>query len=82
MLQAFFPDATYNETVSWPFARLADLWGGRGFEIRTPRGLRDALEAAWQNPASRSSKLRSSRATCRPSSGGFVAAFKGQVYSS
>ena len=34
MLQAF-PDATYNETVPWPFAKLAELWGGRGFDART-----------------------------------------------
>src|SRR6187549_2103599 len=26
MLQAFYPHATYNETVPWPFARLAELW--------------------------------------------------------
>ena len=37
MLQAFFPDAGYNTTVSWPFAKLAELWGGRGFVARTPR---------------------------------------------
>jgi indolepyruvate decarboxylase len=47
MLQAFFPDATYNETVDWPFSKLADLWGGRGFKTHTPRQFRDALEAAY-----------------------------------
>ena len=26
MLQAFFPDAGYNATVPWPFAKLAELW--------------------------------------------------------
>ena len=35
MLQAFFPDAKYNATVAWPFAELAELWGGRGFNART-----------------------------------------------
>ena len=31
MLQAFYPHAGYNDTVTWPFAKLAELWGGRGF---------------------------------------------------
>ena len=47
MLQAFFPDAQYNETVGWPFSKLADLWGGRGFRANTPRQFRDALGAAF-----------------------------------
>jgi len=46
MLQAFFPKAKYNEIVGWPFAKLADLWGGRGLRAHTPRQFRDALEAA------------------------------------
>jgi indolepyruvate decarboxylase len=48
MLQAFFPDAKYNETVGWPFSKLAELWGGRGFKVHTPRQFRDALEAAFE----------------------------------
>jgi indolepyruvate decarboxylase len=48
MLQAFFPHAKYNETVGWPFSKLADLWGGRGFKAHTPRQFRDALEAAHE----------------------------------
>jgi indolepyruvate decarboxylase len=48
MLQAFFPDATYNETVGWPFSKLAELWGGRGFRAHTPRQLRDALDSAFE----------------------------------
>lgn len=47
MLQVFFPDAGYNETAPWPFARLVELWGGRGFTAGTPRALRNALTAAW-----------------------------------
>jgi len=47
MLQAFFPEASYNETVGWPFSKLADLWGGRGFRAHTPRQFRDALDAAF-----------------------------------
>ena len=49
MLQAFFPDAGYNGTVPWPFAQLAELWGGRGFNARTPGEFTRALTAAWQS---------------------------------
>jgi indolepyruvate decarboxylase len=48
MLQAFFPYARYNDTVSWPFARLAELWGGRGFEVLSARQFREALAKAWR----------------------------------
>lgn len=48
MLQAFFPKAKYNETAPWPYAKLTELWGGRGFEVRTAREFRDALAAAWR----------------------------------
>ncbi|MSO55352.1 MAG: hypothetical protein EXQ55_00255 [Acidobacteria bacterium] len=47
MLQAFFPEARYNETGGWPFSKLADLWGGRGFRAHTPRQFRDALDASF-----------------------------------
>jgi indolepyruvate decarboxylase len=47
MLQAFVPAARYNATVPWPFARLADLWGASGFEVRTHGQLRSALARAW-----------------------------------
>jgi hypothetical protein len=40
MLQAFFHEARYHSTVPWPFAALAERWGGRGLEVRTPRQLR------------------------------------------
>jgi indolepyruvate decarboxylase len=49
MLQAFFPSARYNNTVSWPFARLTELWGGRGFEVLSARQFRDALAEAWRD---------------------------------
>jgi indolepyruvate decarboxylase len=49
MLQAFFPYARYNDTVTWPFARLAELWGGRGVEVHTAREFRDALAEAWND---------------------------------
>ncbi len=48
MLQAFVPEARYNQIVSWPFAKLADLWGGFGFTARTPGEFHTALDAAWK----------------------------------
>jgi indolepyruvate decarboxylase len=47
MLQAFVPGARYNTTVPWPFARLAELWGASGFEVRTHGEFRAALAQAW-----------------------------------
>ncbi len=40
----------YNETVPWPFARLAELWGGRGVVAATLGELRAALREAWHEP--------------------------------
>jgi indolepyruvate decarboxylase len=80
MMQAFFPHASYNETVSWPFARLAELWGGVGLEIRTPGELRKALETA--NAESRFSLLevQLERGDISPILRGFVEGFKQRVY--
>ena len=80
MLQAFFPDAGYNATVSWPFARLAELWGGRGFVARTPGELRSALAAALGRRYVRPDRgdARTGRRVADPS--GFVRAFKARVY--
>jgi indolepyruvate decarboxylase len=47
MLQAFRPRAGYNETTAWPYARLAEAWGGCGYEVRTSGQLRAALADAW-----------------------------------
>jgi len=80
MLQAFFPDATYNTTVPWPFASLAELWGGTGLEARTPRQLRDALAAAWRNDCFTLIDVALERGDLSPILRGFVQAFKKQVY--
>jgi indolepyruvate decarboxylase len=80
MLQAFFPDAKYNETVSWPFAALAELWGGRGFTARTPREFRDALTAAWAEPRFTLIEVTIERGDISPILRGFVTAFKASVY--
>jgi indolepyruvate decarboxylase len=48
MLQAFFPDAGYNQTPRWPFAELGRLWGGAGEVVTTARELAAALDRAWR----------------------------------
>ena len=80
MLQAFFPEARYNETVSWPFAKLADLWGGRGFRAFTPRQLRDALSAASDERRFTLIEVSLQRGDVSPILRGFVDAFKKRVY--
>lgn len=82
MLQAFFPTASYNDTVPWPFARLAELWGGRGFEVRTPAQLRSALsEAHWENRFCLV-EVKLERGDISPILRGFVEGFKKKVYPS
>ena len=82
MLQAFFPDASYNSTVPWPFAALAELWGGRGVEVRTPRQLRDALATAWRSDSFVLIDVMLEQGDLSPILRGFVEAFKKQVYAS
>jgi indolepyruvate decarboxylase len=80
MLQAFFPEAGYNETVSWPFAKLADLWGGRGFRAFTPRQFRDALNASHEEPRFTVIEVGLKQGDVSPILRGFVDAFKKRVY--
>ena len=80
MLQAFFPHATYNETVSWPFARLAELWGGRGFEVNTPGQLRSALQDAIAESRFTLIEVRLQHGDVSPILRGFVEGFKRKVY--
>ena len=80
MLQAFFPDARYNDTVNWPFAKLADLWGGRGFRAFTPRQLRDALNAAYDERRFTLIEVALQQGDLSPILRGFVEAFKKRVY--
>jgi len=80
MLQAFFPDAAYNATVSWPYARLAELWGGRGFVARTPDELRSALAAAWAGDSFALIEVTLDPGDVSPILSGFVRAFKARVY--
>jgi indolepyruvate decarboxylase len=80
MLQAFFPDATYNATVPWPFAALADLWGGRGLIVRTPREFGEALEYAWTGGTFALIEVTIAPGDVSPILAGFVRAFKERVY--
>jgi len=80
MLQAFFPDARYNDTVSWPFARIVELIGGRGFDVRTPKELRDALDAASRGASFALIEVALEADDRSPILRGFVEAFKKQVY--
>jgi thiamine pyrophosphate-dependent acetolactate synthase large subunit-like protein len=79
MLQAFFPDARYNETVPWPFARLAALFGGRGFDVRTPGQLREALAVAAREDRFTLLDVALQKGDLSPILRGFVDAFKKQV---
>ena len=80
MLQAFYPHATYNETVPWPFARLAELWGGRGVVAGTLGELRAALREAWLEPRFTLIEVPLPKGDISPVLGRFVAAFKERVY--
>ena len=80
MLQAFFPEARYNDTVSWPFAKLAELWGGRGVRAFTPRQLRDALTAAYGQQRFTLIEVGLRQGDVSPILRGFVQAFKNRVY--
>ena len=82
MLQAFFPDATYNATVAWPFAELAEKWGGRGFMARTPGELRRALTAAWASDRFSVVEVPLAPGDISPILRGFVQAFSARVRSS
>ena len=82
MLQAFFPEAHYNETASWPFAKLGELWGGRGFEVQTPRQLRDALAAAEKENRFSLIEVKLARGDLSPILRRFVREFKRHVSAS
>jgi thiamine pyrophosphate-dependent acetolactate synthase large subunit-like protein len=80
MLQAFFPDARYNATAAWPFARLAELWGGRGVEVTTAAELASALETAWQESRFSLIEVTLAPGDISPVLQRFVEAFKQRVY--
>ena len=82
MLQAFFPHAGYNDTVPWPFAKLAALWGGRGFDVTTAAELDVALTTALGEPGFSLIEVRIRPGDISPVLQRFTAAFKQRVYES
>jgi indolepyruvate decarboxylase len=80
MLQAFYPHAGYNDTVSWPFAQLAGLWGGNGFHAPTAGDLRRALAEAWASPHFSIVEVPVPKGDISPVLARFVQAFKERVY--
>ena len=80
MLQAFFPQAHYNETASWAFAKLARLWGGFGFEVHTPEDLREALTAAEKENRFSLIEVKLAGGDISPILRRFVQEFKRRVY--
>jgi indolepyruvate decarboxylase len=49
MQQLFYPTAKFNELVNWPYAKMADLWGGKGYFCDTCEKLYKSLEEAKNN---------------------------------
>jgi len=80
MLQAFYPHATYNETVPWPFAELAALWGGRGVRTATVGEFRAALNEAWSESRFTLIEVPLPKGDISPVLSRFVKAFKERVY--
>ena len=79
MLQAFFPDATYNDTAPWPYAKLMELWGGRGFEVHTASELRAALAEAWREERPTLVEVSLMKGDISPVLRGFVEALTDRV---
>lgn len=49
MQQLFHPTAHFNELVNWPYAKIAELWGGKVYICDTCETLYRALEDAKNN---------------------------------
>jgi indolepyruvate decarboxylase len=49
MQQLFYPTARFNELVDWPYSKIANLWGGKGYFCDTCEKLYKALEDAKGN---------------------------------
>jgi len=49
MQQLFDPTAGFNELVNWPYSRIAELWGGKGYLCDTCEKLYNAFEDAKDN---------------------------------
>ncbi|MCJ7504861.1 hypothetical protein MUP05_00095 [Candidatus Bathyarchaeota archaeon] len=49
MQQLFYPTAGFNELVNWPYSKIAELWGGKGYVCDKCEKLRMALKDAKDN---------------------------------
>lgn len=49
MQQLFDPTAGFNELVNWPYSKIAELWGGKGYFCDSCEKLYNALEDAKDN---------------------------------
>lgn len=49
MQQLFYPTAKFNELVNWPYAKIAELWGGKGYFCDSCDSLYRSLEEAHGN---------------------------------
>ncbi len=49
MQQLFYPTARFNELVNWSYAKMAELWGGKGYFCDNCDTLYKALEEAHGN---------------------------------
>lgn len=49
MQQLFYPTANFNELVNWQYAKMADLWGGKGYYCDNCEKLYKSLEEAKNN---------------------------------
>ena len=49
MQQLFYPTAKFNELVNWPYSKMAELWGGKGYFCDNCEKLYKSLEEAKNN---------------------------------
>ena len=49
MQQLFYPTARFNELVDWPYSKMAELWGGKGYFCDNCEKLYRSLEEAKKN---------------------------------
>lgn len=81
MVQVFMPEARFNDLVNWPYARLAQNWGGRGFTVQTPGELQQALKDAWAASEFSVIEVEIEADDLSPILRGFVEGFRARVRS-
>lgn len=48
MMKKAIPEANYVDLPTWPYYKMAELWGGRGFQVNTPAECAVALKSAYE----------------------------------